>query len=245
MPWRLRPVRYGILGPLAVSDGAGDRMPSAPQVRTLLAALLIRANRPVPVRTLVDEIWPAGPPATARVIVQMYVSRLRRALCPGVPAGAADQLIRTARDGYLLVVGDGELDQDRFLSGAAEAGRALARGDVAAANERYAAALATWRGPALDDVCAGPALAAHARWLGEHRLVTLERRIHTDLLLGRHQAVVAELAALVEEDPTREAFAGQLMTALHRTGRRAEALAVYRTVRDALVATVGVEPGAE
>src|SRR3954471_7176105 len=127
MPARLRPVRYGILGPLAVADGA-DLLPSAPQVRTLLAALLIRANQPVPVRTLVDEIWPAGPPATARVIVQMYVSRLRRALCPGVPAGGADQLIRTARDGYLLAVGEGDLDQDRFLRGAAEAGRALARG---------------------------------------------------------------------------------------------------------------------
>ncbi|MFL6074090.1 MAG: BTAD domain-containing putative transcriptional regulator [Mycobacteriales bacterium] len=238
-------MRYGILGPLAVADSSGtDRMPSAPQVRTLLAALLIRANQPVPVRDLVDEIWPAGPPASARVIVQMYVSRLPRALCPGVPAGAAVQLIRTARDGYLLVVADGELDQDRFLGGAAEARGALARGDVAAAGERYAAALASWRGPALDDVACGPALAAHARWLGEHRLVTLERRIHTDLLLGRHQAVVAELAALVERDPTREAFAGQLMTALHHAGRRAEALAVYRRVREALVVTVGVEPGA-
>lgn len=233
-------VFFGILGPLLVRGGDRLHTPSAPQLRTVLALLLASANRPVPLTVLVDELWPADAPASATAIVQICVSRLRKALRA---AGDTAQSLRTEPGGYALGLDPDQLDEQRFLRGAEDGSRLLAAGEPARAAAALHAALAEWRGPALVGVPAGPALAAHAVRLEEHRTRALEDRIEADLTLGRHRALVPELTDLLSREPTREALAGQLMLALYRSGRQAEATDVYTRTRAALVDELGIEPG--
>ena len=172
-------VFFGILGPLLVRGGDRLYTPSAPQLRTVLALLLASANRPVPVTALVDELWPSDAPASATAIVQICVSRIRKVLrASGGSSDAAAGPLRTEPGGgYSLAVGADQLDEQRFLRGADDGSRLLAAGDPARAAAALHAALAEWRGPALVDVPAGPALAAHAVRLEEHRTRALEDRI--------------------------------------------------------------------
>ncbi|AHH95145.1 AfsR/SARP family transcriptional regulator, partial [Kutzneria albida] len=232
-------MRYGILGPLEVSRAGRPVTPSTPQPRTVLTALLANANRWVPVLTLVDELWPQGAPRTGRVIVQVAVSKLRKALCPGVGVDSPAQLIRTGRAGYLLSVAGGEFDQDEFVLGAQRGQQLLLEERPEAAREVFSQALRLWRGEALADVECGPVLAAHAQWLSALRLSTLDSRVRVDLALGRHQLLIPELRALLAEDPGQEPLAGSLIVALHRAGRAAEADEVLAEVRDHL----GADPG--
>jgi DNA-binding SARP family transcriptional activator/tetratricopeptide (TPR) repeat protein len=236
-------VFFGILGPLVVRGDDRLRTPTAPQLRTVLALLLAAANRPVPVTALVDELWPEEAPASATPIVQICVSRIRKLLrTPGDDDGYGRPL-RTEPGGYSLSVDPDQLDEQRFLRRADDGSRLLAAGDPARAAAALHAALAEWRGPALVDVPAGPALAAHALRLEEHRTRALEDRIEADLWLGRHRELVPELTDLLSREPTREALAGQLMLALYRSGRQVEATEVYGRTRAALVEDLGIEPG--
>jgi predicted ATPase/DNA-binding SARP family transcriptional activator len=189
--------------------------------RALLGYLLLRANEVVAQDRLVDALWGESPPASAVTALHGYVSRLRRALGAG--------RLETRPPGYVLRVAAGELDVHRF--------RELL------AQDRYDEALALWRGPPLDDLAFEDFAQSEIARLEELRLSALEQRFERVLADGRHADVVGELAAAVRAHPLRERLAEQLMLALYRSGRQADALAAYRDARARLVEELGLEPG--
>jgi DNA-binding SARP family transcriptional activator len=224
-----------MLGPLEILRRgtvieAGGRKP-----RALLARLLLDANRTVSVDALVDSLWGDRPPSTALKMVHIYVSQLRKVLPSGV--------LQTRAPGYLLDVAPEAIDVLRFNRLRAEGRAALADGDPATAAERMRAALLLWRGPALAEF-SEPFAAVAAAHLEELRLATLEERIDADLALGHQRDVVGELQVLVSEHRHRERPRCQLMLALYRAGRHAEALATYDDYRRALGDELGIEPSA-
>jgi predicted ATPase/DNA-binding SARP family transcriptional activator len=223
---------FRILGPLEVDDAPAL---GGPKPRTLLARLLLQPNQVVAEDELVDTLWGEDPPERARHALQVYVSSLRRALGPN--------RIRRARGGYAAVVEVDELDLARFERLATEGRDLLEAGDAAGALSRLDEALSLWRGPALADVA--PALESDRARLEEQRLVVLEDRLDAKLELGLHRDVVSELERFSADHPLRERIARQLMLALYRSGRQADALAVYRRTRDVLRDELGLEPGSE
>ena len=225
-----------LLGPLDAVDDRGMPLPlGAPRQQMLLASLALRAGEVCSADRLIDEIWGERPPASAAHAIQVYVSNLRRALGAG--------RIVTRAPGYVLLLGPGELDLESAEQLAGEGGRLLAQGDAAAAGEQLRASLALWRGDPLPELAferfAQPAIAR----LAELRLTTLERRIDADLAAGRHGELTSELQQLVGVHALRERFWEQLVLALYRQGRQAEALAAYRRARETLVEELGLEPG--
>ncbi len=186
---------------------------------------------------LLDALWDSSPPPSALTSLQVMVHRLRRALGP-------DQTrLVTERRGYRLTVGAGELDLTCFEELAAQAREALGRHDYPGAAADLRQALGLWRGSALEGATTTMLLQNEIVRLEEARQAVLEDRIEADLSLGRHPELVAELAALVAAHPLRERLLGQLMLALYRSGRPAEALAAYRRARQWLVRELGIEPG--
>jgi DNA-binding SARP family transcriptional activator len=235
-------MEFRILGPVEAWDGAEQLDLGGSKPRALLAVLLLHANQVVSTDQLVDELWSEAPPPTARNLVQGYVSRLRQALqCRGAVAAAASVLV-TRPSGYLLWVEAGGLDLDRFEGLVADARRATADGKLERAAECWCAALALWRGPALAGAASEALRRTAVPRLEEARLVALEERLEVDLRLGRHAELIGELEALVAAYPDRERLRRQLMVALYRSGRRAGALAAYRSARQFLVEELGVEP---
>jgi YVTN family beta-propeller protein len=230
-------MEFRILGELEVIDADGPLAVPRAKQRALLAALLLRANRVVPDDVLINELWNGTPPKTAENNLQVLVSQLRRAV-------GAQRLVRRA-GGYVLAVEPGELDRDRFEALAAEGARLLARGEPGAAAAALEEALALWRGPALVDVACGEVVVREIGRLEELRLSAQEDRVAALLELGRHRELVAELEALVAQHPFRERLRGQLMLALYRSGRQADALAAYRETRAAFAEELGIEPSAE
>ncbi|MPY64501.1 AfsR/SARP family transcriptional regulator [Streptomyces spongiae] len=232
-------LEYRLLGPVeAWWDGMPVRL-GGPKPRALLAVLLLRAGQVVPADTLVDAIWGEEPPDTARALVQSYVSALRRAL----PEGAGEA-IETRSPGYVLEPGAGRVDVVRFEALTGEGRRAAADGDHRAAARALREALALWRGPALGGV--GGALRSEAVRLEEARQAALEERISAELeIAGQEADLATELTALVSAHPTRERLRGQLMLALYRLGRQADALAVYGEGRAVLADELGIDPGPE
>lgn len=231
-------MRFGLLGAPAVHDAAGEpqHLGSA-KVRALLVTLLLRPNRVVPVDELKAALWGDEPPASAHASLHNHVTRLRRIL-------AEEGRLRAVAPGYVLRVAPGELDTEVFEEQVRTAQAAYGRRDWAAVVAAARDGLALWRGSPLAGVYgsdeAEPAL---VRRLRESRLLLLEWRYDAELALGRHDGLGPELAALVAELPLREAFHRQLMLVLHRTGRQAEALHVYRSLRRTLVEELGVDPG--
>ncbi|MDF3300643.1 AfsR/SARP family transcriptional regulator [Streptomyces tropicalis] len=210
----------------------------SPKVRALLAALLLEAGRVVPVETLKDALWGGAPPVSAQASLHNHVARLRRLL------DDPDRL-RAVPTGYVLRVDRGELDLHVFEDRLTEARAAHSDGAWARVLRACTAALALWRGEPLSGLPAELGGYAVVQRLDEARLLLLEWRYDAELALGgpRLGGLVPELAALAAEYPLREAYHRQLMLALHRTGRRAEALAVHRDLRARLVGELGVEPG--
>ncbi|MEU4442435.1 BTAD domain-containing putative transcriptional regulator [Actinosynnema sp. NPDC050801] len=230
---------YRILGPLHVAAGP-DRVSRVPPGRQqmVLGALLLDANRVVGIDHLIDAVWDEAPPATARRQIQICVSALRANLAS---IGRAEAIV-TRPPGYLLRVADGELDVQVFAALTAE-GESLARsGDPKAGLVLLRQALALWRGPALGGT-AGSRLRAKAAKLDEDRLAVLETTFDLELNAGRHRRLVGEISALVAQHPLRERLRGQLMLALYRSGRQAEALEAYRATRELLIDELGLEPG--
>jgi DNA-binding SARP family transcriptional activator len=223
-------VKYRILGPLEVA-GVDASVLRRPKPRALLALLLVHANEVLSTDRIVEALWGEESPAKAVGSLQNFVSALRKALGP-------DTLV-THPPGYVLRVGPGELDLSRFES--------LVRQAVGtSASERaelLREALGLWRGDPLADLADEPFAQAETRRLEELRLAVLEDRIDADLALGRHARVTGELEALARENPIRERIRGQLMLALYRSGRQAEALQVYREGRRLLDEELGLEPG--
>jgi DNA-binding SARP family transcriptional activator/ABC-type branched-subunit amino acid transport system substrate-binding protein/streptogramin lyase len=230
---------FRILGPLDVREGEREVPLGRGKQRALLALLLLHRDQVISTDRIVDELWGERPPPTAAKIVQNHVLQLRRALANGGSAGAA--LITRGR-GYLLRVEPGRLDLDTFEQLVEAGERALAAGDAAQAADTLREALALWRGPPLADFTYEQFAQAAIGRLEELRLAALERRIEADLALGRHGDVVGELKELVSAHPLREGLRAQLMLALYRSGRQAEALDVYRDARRALVEELGIDP---
>ena len=238
-------MRFGVLGPLEVEADNGPVALGGPKERLLLALLLTRPNQVVSVDALVRGLWGEQPPSTAAKTLQSHVKRLRRVLEPGRARGAAGQVLITRPPGYLLRVEPGTLDATRFEELTAKAGRALADDGARAAGSMLREALGLWRGQAFEEFADSDVAAAEADRLGELRLGAVEDRLEADLRLGRHRELVAELEGLVREQPLRERLWAQLMLALYRSGRQADALLAYQRARSVLVEELGIDPGAE
>jgi DNA-binding SARP family transcriptional activator len=228
-------VEFRILGPLELwHEGRPVRIQGAKE-RALLAFLLLHAGEPVSVDRLIDELWAESPPATARKSVQVRVAGLRRAL-PG-------DVVLTRGDAYVARLEANQLDLHRYERLLSDGSRALAAGDPSAAVTTLDAALELWRGPALAEFAYASFAQTAIRRLDDLRVQGLELRIVAQLDLGLHGRVIVELEELAAAYPFRERLRGQLMLALYRDGRQAEALDVYRRTRDQLVDDLGIEPG--
>jgi YVTN family beta-propeller protein len=230
-------MQFRILGSLEVAKDGRPVTLGGTRQRAVLAILLLHRGEVLSVDRLVDALWSERSPDTATKTVQVYVSRLRKELGDGV--------VLTRGGGYLLDVEPEQVDAARFERLAQEGRTALERGDVPAARDLLGEALGLWRGPPLDDLTYEEFAQAEIARLDELRLGTLEERIEADLALGRHSELVPELEALVREHPARERLRAQLILALYRSGRQADALASYRDARRALVDELGVEPSRE
>jgi predicted ATPase/DNA-binding SARP family transcriptional activator/class 3 adenylate cyclase len=234
----VRSLEFRILGPLQVVR-AGDNVPlGARKQRTVLALLLLEAGRVVPTDRLTEELWQGRPPESAGVTLRAYVSRLRTLLRPdaGVIAGGG---------GYMLETDDESVDAQRFERLVREGEDALARGLTRTAAERFRSGLLLWRGQALADVAEDGLLALESSRLEELRLAAVEGRIDAELALGLHSELVGELERLIGEHPLRERLWRQLMLALYRCDRQADAVATYTRAREFLTTELGLEPSEE
>ena len=233
-------LKFGVLGSLEVRGGDAVLPLRGAKQRLLLSVFLLHANEVVSTERLVDTLWPDDPPSTVDKSLQVHVSQLRRLLEPGRMAGRSDGLINTRPRGYSLQVNAADLDLLSFEQALDDAAESVGARETAAAL-RYA--LAFWRGPTLADVEHVETLRGAIARLEELRLRALSDRIDADLVLGEQVTVIAELERLVAEHPLRERFRSQLMLALYRSGRQAEALETYRVTRGLLVDELGIEPG--
>ncbi|MGH3167728.1 MAG: AfsR/SARP family transcriptional regulator, partial [Trebonia sp.] len=231
---------FGVLGSLQVIAGESGEPHTIPgaRLRALLAVLLWRANQPVPADELAELVWDGAPPGNVPAAARALVMRLRRQLDKQV----ATRIV-TRASGYAIEISDDELDVSRFEALTSQARAAVRAGRWADAAQTGAAALELWRGTPLADV---PSQLLRDQWvphLDELRIQALGWRIEGDLHEGRHEELVPELRHLTVRHPLRENFRAQLMLALYRCGRQAEALTAYQHARDALVGELGVEPG--
>ena len=234
-------MKFAILGPIELHHGDLRPPVGGPQQVTLLAFLLLHANRAVSGDRLHDALWPSRGQDRAAKRVQMAIARLRHSLAPlehdGGPA------LRTVSGGYLLAVAEGELDARVFGDRVADARVLLDGGDPAGAARVLRDALALWRGPPLAEVAFADFAQAEIRRLEELRLTASESLIDAELALGHHAGTVGELQALVTDHPGRERLCEQLMLALYRCGRQGDALQAYAHLDAHLLAELGLRPG--
>jgi DNA-binding SARP family transcriptional activator len=237
-------VRFEVLGPLQAWQEDTRLSLGSSQQRTVLAVLLLHANRPMVRDQIIDAVWGSAAPAYAINLVQKHVSALRRALEPERPGREPSKVLTWADGRYLLTVREGGLDLDQFDRYVGLARAARTAGDLRGASEALHAATGLWRGPACDGLTS-PLLDTERDRLAERRIGTVEERIEVDLALGLHLDLVSELRQLVAAHPLRERLHGLLMLALYRCGRQAEALAAFGNARRQLVDDLGIEPAAE
>ncbi|WP_329793829.1 BTAD domain-containing putative transcriptional regulator [Lentzea sp. DG1S-22] len=230
--------QFRLLGPMEVRLDGSSVVLRAGKHRALLAALLLRPNRVVPVTELVGHVWGDTPPARTRGTLQTYVMRLRAAL--GDPS-----LIQTAADGYWMRVDPLAVDAHLFADAAARGRAAASSSDLATARKAFAEALELWRGPVLSDVPSETLYSEYAPRLTELLMTVHERRVDVELALGNHADLVPELFALTRDHPLRERFWAQLMLALYRSSRQAEALEAFRQLDRTLDEQLGIDPSAE
>lgn len=233
--------RFSILGPVQIRTPVTEITVAAPRERILLALLLLREGQLVPVQQVISALWDTNPPTTARAQVHSCVSRLRQLLRR---VGLPEELVITEPSGYRIKVSPDELDAVLFATRIERGRAAAADGELAAARDELRAALALWRGRPLADVDSD-AVRASAAHLEEQWTAAMSLCLDLELKLGAAEEILAEVADLVERYPHHEQFRGHLMTALARTGRRADALAVFRRGRAMLAEELGIEPGAE
>ncbi|MBR7832062.1 winged helix-turn-helix domain-containing protein, partial [Actinospica durhamensis] len=233
-------MRLGILGPVLVLDDAGEQIHLAVRQRTLLAALLVHVNRTVPVHQLAELVWDGAAPHNAQRTIRTYVVRLRHDLGPAVAARVV-----THSPGYLIRLEPAELDTLEFEALCRHAGAALGAGSGNEASSAATEALGLWRDAPLLDVPSQLLREQCLPRLEQLRLQAAEDGAEARLRLGEHDGLVPQLRELAGAFPLREKFHVQLMTALARAGRRAEALAAYQNARKVLVGELGIEPGPE
>jgi SARP family transcriptional regulator, regulator of embCAB operon len=239
-------MEFGLLGPLFIHTKGVINAPSAPKLRTVLAMLLVHADQVVPVSSLIRELWDDVPPNSGVTTLQTYILNLRKLFASVTGFSTKEvshNILITRAGGYLFQVGAGRLDIHRYYS-LVEAGRhALTAGDDRAGIRHLYDALRLWRGSALMDVPTGRVLESKRRQFEESRLAVIEYKIDTELRLGMYRDVLAELAALIVENPLHEGLYMQYMKALYFSDRRAHALEVFHQLRDSLVTELGVNPG--
>ncbi|MFD7730605.1 BTAD domain-containing putative transcriptional regulator [Kitasatospora phosalacinea] len=231
-------MRFGLLGTLTAHDGTAACQIRGPRTRTLLAVLLLNANRPVSLDRLTDALWGESAPATAEASLRNLVARLRKSL-----ADEDGKRLHATPSGYRLAVAEDELDALCFEAAVRRARAAHEAGDLPAVLAETATALDLWRGEPLADLPEAVAADAVCEQWRESRLQALEWRFEAELRQGRPHALIPELTRLVGELPLREAFHAQLMRALHATGDRARALTVHQRLRTALIEELGIAPG--
>ena len=229
-------MEFLILGPLEVTNDGRKLALGGPKQRAVLAHLILRANRVVQADLLIDGLWGDEPPESARNTLQTYVYRLRKALGDGRLEG---------RDGgYVLAAAPGEIDAARFEA-LVKQGKAQVASDPAAAAATFADALSLWRADALADVTEEPSLRGEAARLEELRLSATEHRVSAEIAKGGHSGVVPELESLTSRYPLRERMWANLMLALYRSGRQAEALSTFERARRVLAEELGADPSPE
>ena len=233
-------MRYDLLGPLRVVGDAGESASiGAQKIETLLAVLLVRAGQVVTTDQLMAEIWVDRVPLRATAGLHVYVSQLRKFLKRCDPGASP---VVTRPPGYLLQMGLDEAVHESFAR-LVDWGREHVRERrFEQASRCFEDALALWRGPVLGDLSLGPIVEGFVTWLTEMRLECTEMLVDTQLELGRHRELVGRLYALTVEHPLREAFWRQLMLALYRSDRQADALEVYQSVRQTINDELGLEP---
>jgi DNA-binding SARP family transcriptional activator len=234
-------VKVHVLGTIEASVGDRALSLTSRKRRALLALLALHAGETMTADRIVDELWGPEAPASAGHVLQVHVSQLRKELRA---AGCAEAVVNRP-SGYTLSVRSDSVDAHRFERLLADAHASARDGRPSDAADGLRCALALWRGRALDGIELEGDTRLEAARLEERRLEALEARIDADLALGRHRALVAELERLVAREPLRERFRAQLMFALYRSGRQADALGVYRDTRATLVESAGIEPGLE
>jgi DNA-binding SARP family transcriptional activator len=235
-------MRFKVLGLFEVFNGPRTCTPSAPKVRQLLAALVLRANHVVGQDDLIDEIWGADAPMSAVTTLQTYVYHLRKILQREFGRAEADRMVVTKPPGYLLSVDERQVDLFEFNRLFDEGRAALANDDPRGAADRLRSALAMWNGAPLANVTCGSLLETYVAHLAEKRTTALEMRVAADVRLGRCRELVPELKMLVKAHPFNEWLYSQLIIALRESGRRAEALDAYQEVRGHLKDELGLDP---
>ncbi len=233
-------MRFEVLGPLRVSGPDGEITVGGPRLRALLALLLVRAGWTVTGDQLAEAVWDTGVSPRSRAALPSYVMRLRRALGP--EAGAR---VVTRSGGYAVELAEDELDLLAFRDLCARAQTLVDGGDPGAAEPVLGEALGLWRGEPLVDVPESAVLRAELDLLDSARVRARHQHIEVRLGLGRHAGLLGELAGLTGAHPFDERLRAHLMLALHRSGRRAEALEVFQAGRHVLVEQLGIEPGAQ
>ncbi len=232
-------MEFRVLGPLVVFDGDAELLLGPAKERAVLSMLVLRVGVVVSRDQLVEALWGEAPPLTAGKALNVYVSQLRKTL-----ARNGDQPLQTRAPGYVLAVDPGSVDAVRFERLAAAARERAVAGELEAASALMREALALWRGPALFGIELEDRGRNEVERLEQLRLAAELDRIDYELALGRHEPLVGELERLVAEHPLDERLRGQLILALYRCGRQADALAAYRDTRAVLVEQLGIEPGA-
>jgi predicted ATPase/DNA-binding SARP family transcriptional activator/class 3 adenylate cyclase len=237
-------IEFRILGPLEVLEEGRAVALGGGKQRALLGLLLLHANQALTTDRLIDELWGEHAPPTAAKALHMHVSRLRKALAAGARnGGAGEGLVITREHGYELRLDPERLDSQRFEQLVAEGRSELAEGRPERTLAASEASLALWRGEPFADLAYEPFAQAEIARLGELRVAALEQLVDAKLELGRHAEVIGRLETLIAEHPHREGLRAQLMLALYRSDRQAEALQAYQDARRALVEGLGIEPG--
>jgi DNA-binding SARP family transcriptional activator/tetratricopeptide (TPR) repeat protein len=230
---------FRILGPVEIYDGAERLTFGPPRIRTLLAILLTAPGQLMSMDQLIDDLWPEAPPPDSRALIHGYISRLRRVLGSGSSGQVAARRLVTRKPGYLLDVGEQELDLHRYQRIVASARTVTPQDRIALLRQ----ADQLWYGTPFADVPSTPAITAAVTRLAELRLATLEEQFDAMLEAGQDEGLVVELTELVARHPLRERFVGQLILALHRSGRTADALTVFQQTVERLRDELGIDPG--
>ncbi len=235
-------VRFTVLGPVEVLRDGVDYAPSTPKVLQLLAVLVLRPGKMVHVDTLIRELWSDHPPRTVRTTLHTYVYHLRRCIDQNELAADGAEMLTTKQSGYTFHIDPAQVDTHGFIRLQQQGQKLQAAGDHTGAGDAYRAALDLWSGPPLANVPCGPILSAYRTELLEQRRSVLHLRIEAEIASGRHRELIGELRSLTTSSPLDESLHGQLMRALGRSGRRSDAMAVYRQLRSRLAGELGVEP---
>ena len=235
-------LRFNVLGDLEIIYNGHRITPSPPKVRRVLAVVLLRANQVVHPSSLMEELWGQSPPKSAVTTLQTYIYHLRKLFAEKGLESPGNELLLTRAPGYTLRVPPGALDSDVFSRLVADGCHHMRQGNPLLASSILREALNAWTGPALANVSLGSELKAHAAALEEQRIHALQLRIQSDMEVGRHHELIGELKLQTAANPLDEWFARQLIIALGRSGRRSEALDVYREVRETLRDELGLDP---